>query len=143
MVPEEIRFLEGPQTRSFELARAVRIFLEFMRGFRALHYVGPCVTVLGSARFKADHPYYDMARDLGAQGIRSNLVAAGPIATTAARSIPMFEQFAKWGERAPLGWDLKDAEPAAKACVALLSDWFPATTGEIVHVDGGFHAMGF
>lgn len=96
---------------------------------------------VAKAAFEATNRY--LARDLGPQGIRSNLVSAGPIATTAARSIPMFEQFEKWGERAPLGWDLKDAEPAAKACVALLSDWFPATTGEIVHVDGGFHAMGF
>ena len=81
MVPEEIRFLEGPQTRSFELVRAVRIFLEFMRGFRALHYVGPCVTVFGSARFKADHPYYDMARDLGARLARVGftvLTGGGP-----------------------------------------------------------------
>jgi uncharacterized protein (TIGR00730 family) len=81
VVPEEIRFLEGPQTRSFELARAVRIFLEFMRGFRALHYVGPCVTVFGSARFKADHPYYDMARDLGARLARVGftvLTGGGP-----------------------------------------------------------------
>jgi uncharacterized protein (TIGR00730 family) len=60
-----VRFLEGPQTRSFELGRAVRIFVEFMRGFRALHFVGPCVTVFGSARFKADHPYYEMGRELG------------------------------------------------------------------------------
>jgi len=81
VVPEEIRFLEGPQTRSFELVRAVRIFLEFMRGFRALHYVGPCVTVFGSARFKADHPYYDMARDLGARLARVGftvLTGGGP-----------------------------------------------------------------
>jgi uncharacterized protein (TIGR00730 family) len=62
-----VRFLEGPQTRSFELGRAIRIFCEFMRGFRALHFVGPCVTVFGSARFKADHPYYEMGRDLGAR----------------------------------------------------------------------------
>jgi enoyl-[acyl-carrier protein] reductase I len=55
----------------------------------------------------------------------------------------MFEQFARWGEHSPLGWDIKDPVPAAQACVALLSDWFPATTGEILHVDGGFHAMGF
>ena len=67
MGTEEIRFLEGPQVRSFELIRAIRIFFEFMRGFRALHFVGPCVTVFGSARFKADHPYYATARDLGAR----------------------------------------------------------------------------
>ena len=70
-------------------------------------------------------------------------MAAGPIRTTAAKSIPGFEQFERvWDDRAPLGWDVKDAEPAAKACAVLLSDWFPATTGEIVHVDGGVHAMG-
>ena len=96
---------------------------------------------VAKAAFESTNRY--LARDLGPKGIRSNLVSAGPIATTAARSIPMFEQFERWGEHSPLGWDLKDAEPAAKACVALLSDWFPATTGEIVHVDGGFHAMGF
>jgi enoyl-[acyl-carrier protein] reductase I len=96
---------------------------------------------VAKAAFEATNRY--LARDLGPKGIRSNLVSAGPIATTAARSIPMFEQFERWGERSPLGWDLKDPRPAAKACVALLSDWFPATTGEIVHVDGGFHAMGF
>jgi uncharacterized protein (TIGR00730 family) len=63
--PEEIRFLQGPQTRGFELLRALRIFWECLRGFRALHFVGPCVTVFGSARFKEDHPYYLMAREVG------------------------------------------------------------------------------
>jgi len=83
-----------------------------------------------------------LARDLGPRGIRVNLMAAGPLKTMAARSIPGFELFAGWNERAPLGWDPDDADPAARACVALLSDWFPATTGEIVHVDGGAHAIG-
>jgi meromycolic acid enoyl-[acyl-carrier-protein] reductase len=84
-----------------------------------------------------------LARDLGPKGIRVNLVAAGPIRTMAATSIPGFAVFEKlWGERAPLGWDITDPQPAARACVALLSDWFPATTGEIVHVDGGAHAIG-
>jgi meromycolic acid enoyl-[acyl-carrier-protein] reductase len=84
-----------------------------------------------------------LARDLGPRGIRVNLMAAGPLRTMAARSIPGFEAFeAMWGERAPLGWDLANPEPAARGCVALLSDWFPATTGEIVHVDGGAHAIG-
>jgi enoyl ACP reductase len=84
-----------------------------------------------------------LARDLGPRGIRVNLMAAGPLKTMAARSIPGFEAFeGMWAERAPLGWDLANQEPAAKACVALLSDWFPATTGEIVHVDGGVHAIG-
>ena len=63
--PEVQRFLEGPQTRGFELARALRIFTELMRGFRALHFVGPCVTVFGSARFPEDHPYYALAREVG------------------------------------------------------------------------------
>ena len=65
--PEVQRFLAGPQPRLFELARAIRIFVEFIRGFRALHFVGPCVTVFGSARFKADHPYYELGREVGAR----------------------------------------------------------------------------
>jgi meromycolic acid enoyl-[acyl-carrier-protein] reductase len=84
-----------------------------------------------------------LARDLGPRGIRVNLVSAGPLKTMAAKSIPGFDAFeGVWNERAPLGWNLADPEPAARACVALLSDWFPATTAEIVHVDGGAHAMG-
>jgi enoyl-[acyl-carrier protein] reductase I len=84
-----------------------------------------------------------LARDLGPRGIRVNLVAAGPLKTMAAKSIPGFEKFeGVWNERAPLGWSITDPEPAAKACVALMSGWFPATTGEIVHVDGGVHAVG-
>jgi meromycolic acid enoyl-[acyl-carrier protein] reductase len=84
-----------------------------------------------------------LARDLGPRGIRVNLVAAGPLRTIAAKSIPGFAAFEDvWPERAPLGWEISDPEPAARACVALLSDWFPATTGEIVHADGGVHAVG-
>jgi enoyl-[acyl-carrier protein] reductase I len=84
-----------------------------------------------------------LARDLGPDGVRVNLVAAGPLRTMAAKSIPGFEEFkAVWESRAPLGWDLDDPTPAAQACVALLSDWFPRTTGEMLHVDGGVHAMG-
>jgi enoyl ACP reductase len=94
------------------------------------------------AAFESTNRY--LARDLGKlHHIRSNLVSAGPLRTTAAKSIPGFEEFEKvWGNRAPLGWDITDPVPAAKACAALLSDWFPATTGEIIHVDGGVHAMG-
>lgn len=84
-----------------------------------------------------------LARELGSKQIRFNLIAAGPIRTMAAKSIPGFAQFEDiWDGRAPLGWDVNNAEPVAKACVALLSDWFPATTGEIIHVDGGFHSTG-
>ncbi|MEU6784091.1 enoyl-ACP reductase FabI [Nonomuraea angiospora] len=84
-----------------------------------------------------------LARDLGPHNIRVNLVAAGPLRTMAAKSIPGFKEFEdSWPAKAPLGWDLADTIPAAKACVALMSDWFPATTGDIVHVDGGVHAVG-
>jgi len=84
-----------------------------------------------------------LARDLGPKGIRVNLVAAGPLRTVAAKSIEGFQLFEDvWDGRAPLGWSVKDPEPVARACVALFSDLFPATTGEIIHVDGGFHAMG-
>jgi meromycolic acid enoyl-[acyl-carrier-protein] reductase len=84
-----------------------------------------------------------LARDLGPRGIRVNLVAAGPIRTMAAKSIPGFELFENaWDSRAPLGWDVRDSDAVARACVALLSDFFPRTTGEIIHVDGGFHATG-
>jgi enoyl-[acyl-carrier protein] reductase I len=84
-----------------------------------------------------------LARDLGPRGVRVNLVAAGPLRTMAAKSIPGFANFEDvWPERAPLGWDITNPDPAARACVALLSDWFPATTGEIVHADGGVHAVG-
>jgi enoyl-[acyl-carrier protein] reductase I len=106
-------------------------------------YAWPVYDWMGVSKAAFESTSRYLARDLGPQGIRCNLVSAGPIATTAAKSIPMFEQFARWGEHSPLGWDIKDAVPAARACVALLSDWFPATTGEILHVDGGFHAMGF
>lgn len=84
-----------------------------------------------------------LAKELGGQQIRCNLVAAGPVKTMAAKSIPGFALFEDtWDGRAPLGWDVNDPIPVAKACVALLSDWFPATTGEIIHVDGGYHAVG-
>jgi enoyl ACP reductase len=84
-----------------------------------------------------------LARDLGPKGIRVNLVSAGPLRTLAAKAIPGFEELeANWSARSPLGWDEADRDPTAKAVAALLSDFFPATTGEIVHVDGGYHAMG-
>jgi len=84
-----------------------------------------------------------LARYLGPEGIRSNLVAAGPLETIAKKAIPGSEEFNNiWGERAPLGWDPKDLTPTAKAVVALLSDWFPSTTGEMLHVDGGLHSTG-
>jgi meromycolic acid enoyl-[acyl-carrier-protein] reductase len=84
-----------------------------------------------------------LARDLGPDKVRVNLVAAGPMRTMAAKSIPGFAKFEDtWHERAPLGWDVNDSTAVAKACVVLLSDWLPMTTGEMVHVDGGYHAIG-
>lgn len=103
----------------------------------------PTYDWMGVAKAAMESTSRYLARDLGPRGIRVNLVAAGPIRTMAASSIPGFEEFEEvWKQRAPLGWNLTDPEPAAKACVALLSDWFPATTGEIVHVDGGVHSQG-
>ena len=78
-----------------------------------------------------------------AKSLRVNLVAAGPIKTMAAKSIPGFSEFEDaWDGRAPLGWDVEDPDPVARSCVALFSDWLPATTGELLHVDGGYHSIG-
>ncbi|MDA1359822.1 enoyl-ACP reductase FabI [Glycomyces luteolus] len=103
----------------------------------------PVYDWMGVAKAGLESANRYLARDLGPKGIRVNLVSAGPQRTMAAKSIPGFEAFEKaWTERAPLGWSLTDSEPVAKACAALLSDLFPATSGEILHVDGGFHAVG-
>jgi len=103
----------------------------------------PVYDWMGVAKAGLESASRYLALHLGKQGIRSNLVSAGPLRTMAAKSIPGFEQFEEaWAQRAPLGWDLGDQIPAAKAVCALLSDWFPATSGEIVHVDGGYHALG-
>ena len=98
---------------------------------------------MGPAKAALEATSRYMARDLGKQNIRCNLVSAGPIGSMAAKSIPGFTELASvWDTRSPLEWDLKDPEPAGKGIVALLSDWFPKTTGEIIHVDGGLHAIG-
>jgi enoyl-[acyl-carrier protein] reductase I len=84
-----------------------------------------------------------LARDLGPRGIRVNLVSAGPLGTVAARGIPGFERLASlWQSQAPLGWDVEDPAPVASAICFLLSDYARAVSGEILHVDGGFHAVG-
>jgi meromycolic acid enoyl-[acyl-carrier-protein] reductase len=106
-------------------------------------FAWPVYDWMGVAKAGLESANRYLARDLGPHGIRCNLVSAGPIRTTAAKSIPGFATMEDaWPQRAPLGWDQTTAEPAGRAVVALLSDWFPATTGEIVHVDGGVHAMG-
>jgi len=106
-------------------------------------YAWPVYDWMGVAKAAFESTARYLARDLGPEGVRVNLVSAGPIRTTAAKSIPGFETMESgWSTRAPLGWDVTDPVPTARAVAALLSDWFPATTGEIVHVDGGVHAMG-
>ena len=103
----------------------------------------PVYDWMGVAKAGLESASRYLALHLGKQGIRSNLVSAGPLRTMAAKSIPGFDQFEDaWAARAPLGWDLHDTSAAGKAVCALLSDWFPATTGEVVHVDGGYHALG-
>jgi enoyl-[acyl-carrier protein] reductase I len=103
----------------------------------------PAYDWMGVAKAALESLARYLARDLGPHRVRVNLVAAGPLRTMAAKSIPGFARFEDvWAERAPLGWDVHDGNAVARACVALLSDWFPQTTGEILHVDGGFHAVG-
>jgi len=103
----------------------------------------PAYDWMGVAKAALESTNRYLARELGKKNIRTNLVAAGPIRTMAAKSIPGFSEFEDaWGARAPLGWDINDQLPVAKAVCALLSDWFPATTGSMVHVDGGYHAIG-
>ncbi len=83
-----------------------------------------------------------LARDLGASAIRVNAVSAGPLGTVAAKSIPGFDTFEQvWRQRAPLGWDPSDPSAVAKMICVLMSDWAPMTSGEVIHVDGGFHAI--
>ena len=103
----------------------------------------PSYDWMGVAKAGLESANRYLARDLGPHGVRVNLVAAGPVRTMAAKSIPGFAQFEDvWDKRSPLGWDVNDPEPTAQACVALLSDWFPKTTGQIIYVDGGFSAVG-
>ncbi len=103
----------------------------------------PAYDWMGVAKAALESTSRYLARELGPRGVRVNLVAAGPIRTMAAKSIPGFSRFEDvWDDRSPLGWDVNDSSGVARTTVALLSDWFPQTTGEIVHVDGGFHAIG-
>ncbi|OEJ27547.1 enoyl-[acyl-carrier-protein] reductase [Streptomyces agglomeratus] len=98
---------------------------------------------MGPAKAALEATSRYLARDLGPDNIRCNLISAGPIGSMAAKSIPGFAELASvWDNRSPLKWDMSDPEPAGRGVVALLSDWFPMTTGEIVHVDGGLHAVG-
>jgi enoyl-[acyl-carrier protein] reductase I len=98
---------------------------------------------MGPAKAALEATSRYLAKELGKQDIRCNLISAGPLGSMAAKSIPGFADLAKtWDTRSPMTWDMSDPEPAGRGVVALLSDWFPKTTGEIVHVDGGLHAIG-
>jgi enoyl-[acyl-carrier protein] reductase I len=103
----------------------------------------PAYNWMGVAKAGLESVTRYLARELGPKQVRVNLVAAGPVRTMAAKSIPGFKDLEdQWSVRAPLGWKLEDAEPVGKSVCALLSDWLPATTGSMVMVDGGFHAVG-
>lgn len=103
----------------------------------------PLYDWMGVAKAALESTTRYLAKYLGPENIRVNLIAAGPIRTVAAKSIPGFASFEEvWNERSALAWDITDPVPAAKGAVALLSDWFPKTTAEIIHVDGGVHGMG-
>lgn len=102
----------------------------------------PAYDWMGVAKAALESVTRYLARDLGADRIRVNAISAGPLATVAAKAIPGIELFEEtWRTRAPLGWDLTDPEPVARMACLLFSDWAPSTTGELIHVDGGFHAM--
>jgi meromycolic acid enoyl-[acyl-carrier-protein] reductase len=103
----------------------------------------PVYDWMGVAKAALESVSRYLARDLGPAGVRVNLVSAGPLGTVAAQGIPGFEQLADlWRQQAPLGWDISDPGPVARAICWLLSDYAQAISGEIVHVDGGFHAVG-
>ncbi|MFC6088876.1 enoyl-ACP reductase FabI [Saccharothrix sp. BKS2] len=103
----------------------------------------PAYNWMGAAKAAFESINRYLARDLGPRGIRVNLVSAGPVRTMAAKSIPGFADLeSMWAEKAPLGWDVNDPTPVAKSVCGLLSDWFPATTGSMVFVDGGVHFLG-
>ena len=137
---------------TYSLAALCRTFLPLLEASGSASVVGldfdatvawPLYDWMGVAKAGLESLTRYLARDLGPKGIRVNLVAAGPIRTMAAKSIPGFSSFEDvWAAGAPLGWDVNDAQPVASATVALLSVLFPATTGEILHVDGGIHAIG-
>ena len=139
------------QTSAFSLREVARAVVPLMPSGGSIvtldfdndNFAWPVYDWMGVAKAGLESVVRYLARDLGPRGIRVNAVAAGPQATVAAKSIPGFKQFEEgWRRRAPLGWDANDTDAAARMVTVLLSDWAPATTGELVHVDGGYHAMG-
>ncbi len=153
-------FLEAPwedvatamHVSAYSLPALCGGFLDLFRAADGASVVGldfdasvawPAYDWMGVAKAGLESAARYAARDLGPDGVRVNLVAAGPLQTMAARSIDGFAGLKDvWGDRAPLGWDPQDPEPVARMVCALLSDWSVGTTGEIVHVDGGAHALG-
>ncbi len=138
------------QTSAFSLKALAETLLLLMKGGGSIvgldfdaSQAWPSYNWMGVAKAALESTARYLARDLGQYSVRVNLVSAGPLKTVAARSIAGFDAIAEpWDARAPLGWDAKDPKSVARTCVALLSDWLPATTGEIIHADGGFHAVG-
>ncbi|HEU4354768.1 MAG TPA: enoyl-ACP reductase FabI [Actinomycetota bacterium] len=106
-------------------------------------FAWPVYDWMGVAKAALESVTRYLARDLGPHGVRVNTVSAGPLRTMAGKGIPGFESLADgWGDRAPLGWDPKDAAPVGDAIALLFSDLSRGITGEMLHVDGGYHAMG-
>ena len=154
------RFLETPaasaelafRTSAFSLKALAAGLLPLLARAEGAAVVGldfdatvawPIYDWMGVAKAALESVNRYLARDLGPSRIRANLVAAGPLQTLAARSIPGFQQLADaWESKAPLGWDVRDPGPVADACLFLLSDLSRGITGEVLHVDGGFHALG-
>lgn len=142
--------MEAFQTSAFSLkalAAALAPLMPAGSGIVGLDFdatvAWPIYDWMGVAKAALESVARYLARDLGPHGIRVNLISAGPLGTVAARGIPGFEQLAElWRVQAPLGWDTSDPGPVARAICWLLSDYAQAISGEIVHVDGGFHAVG-
>ena len=142
----------GFQTSAFSLKAMSAGLLEPMKAAGKASVVSltfdgrfawPIYDWMGVAKAGLEATTRYLARDLGEFGIRVNTVSAGPIRTMAGKSIPGFDQIADtWLKRAPLGWDMNDATSVGQMCAFLLSDWAGMTTGEMIHVDGGYHAMG-
>jgi len=142
----------GFQTSAFSLKALAVGLLEPMKAAGGASVVSltfdgrfawPIYDWMGVAKAGLEATTRYLARDLGEFGIRVNTVSAGPIRTMAGKSIPGFDQIAdKWLNRAPLGWDMTDATAVGQMCCFLLSDWSTMTSGELIHVDGGYHAMG-
>jgi meromycolic acid enoyl-[acyl-carrier-protein] reductase len=148
--PEDV--LSAIHVSAISMGTLTKAFLPLLEAAGSASVVGldfdatvawPLYDWMGVAKAALESLNRYLARDLGPKNIRCNLVAAGPIRTMAAKSIPGFDTFEdNWQAVAPLGWDNTDGRPVADATVALLSDLLRATTGEILHVDGGVHAMG-